>query len=180
MKPLADRSIRPARPGDEPIVLGMIRALAGFEKLEHEVAATEVMLRQALFEEPARAECLLAFEGERPVGFAVFFHNFSTFAGRPGIYLEDLFVLPERRGAGIGKALFEAVARAACERGCARMEWAVLDWNQKAIDFYEKLGARAMDEWTVYRLSGEALERAGRGAPRGAAGGSRSAGSREP
>jgi GNAT superfamily N-acetyltransferase len=160
---------RPATPRDTSTILGLIRAIAEYERLSHEVVATEDLIRRHLFPEDGGrtyAECLLAEVGDEPVGFALFFHNFSTFLGRPGMYLEDLFVRPEHRGRGVGKALLLRVAAIARERGCGRMEWAVLDWNRPAIEFYESLGAVAMDGWTVYRLAGEALDAAAeRGTP---------------
>lgn len=147
-----------------PAIAALIRGLAEYEKLEREVVMTEELLTANLFGERAYAETVLAEEPERTaVGFALFFHNFSTFLGRPGIYLEDLFVLPAFRGRGIGKALLAHLARLAVERGCGRLEWAVLDWNRPAIGFYESLGARPNSEWTVYRLTGEALARLGWG-----------------
>ncbi len=152
-------SIRPADPDDAALILAFIRGLADYERLSHEVEATEKKLRGTLFPahgQPA-AECLLAFEGETPAGFALFFTNFSTFLAKPGIYLEDLFVQPAFRGRGIGKALLLHVAKLANARGCGRMEWAVLDWNQPAIDFYESLGAERKTDWTVCRLTGAAL-----------------------
>jgi GNAT superfamily N-acetyltransferase len=149
--------IAPATPSDVIALLQLIRGLAEYEKLSHEVSATADGLHAALFGPRPVAEAVLARLGETPVGFAVFFHNFSTFVGRPGIYLEDLFVLPEHRGKGIGKALLLYVAELANERGCGRLEWAVLDWNKPAIEFYRGLGARAMDEWTLYRVTGEPL-----------------------
>jgi GNAT superfamily N-acetyltransferase len=149
--------IAPATPSDVPALLQLIRGLAEYEKLSHEVSATADGLHAALFGSRPVAEAILARLGGEAVGFAVFFHKFSTFVGRPGIYLEDLFVLPEHRGKGIGKALLLHVAALASERGCGRFEWAVLDWNKPAIEFYRGLGARAMDEWTLYRLSGEPL-----------------------
>jgi GNAT superfamily N-acetyltransferase len=149
--------IRAATRDDVPAIAGLIRGLARYEKLEHDVVMTEDLLDTALFGERQYAEVLLAEEDGRPVGFALFFHNFSTFLGRPGIYLEDLFVLPELRGRGIGRMLLMNLARLAVERGCGRLEWAVLDWNQDAIGFYERIGARPNSEWTVYRLTGEAL-----------------------
>ena len=151
--------IRPARPGDVADILRLIKALAEYEKLSHEVVATEAALAQALFGPRPAAEVLLAEEDGRSVGFALFFQNFSTFLGKPGIYLEDLFVEPAFRGRGIGRDLLRAIARLAVERGCGRFEWAVLDWNAPAIGFYKSLGARPMDDWTVMRLTGEALER---------------------
>ena len=150
-------SIRPATHNDVPVIAELIRGLARFEKLEHEVVMTEDMLTAGLFGERPYAEVLLADDEEQPVGFALFFHNFSTFLGRPGIYLEDLFVVPEHRGKGIGQLLLATLARLAVERGCGRLEWAVLDWNQEAIRFYERLGARPNSDWTIYRLTGESL-----------------------
>lgn len=154
--------IRPAEPGDVPVVADLIRQLAQFEKLENEVVLTEELLSAGLFGPRPYAEAMLAEEDGRPVGFALFFHNFSTFLARPGMYLEDLFVLPEHRGRGVGRALFANLANIAVERGCGRLEWAVLNWNHDAIRFYERLGARPNSEWTVYRLSGEALRSLGR------------------
>jgi GNAT superfamily N-acetyltransferase len=154
-------SIRPATIGDVALILEFIRALAEFEKLSDEVEATEGKLRATLFPaggHPA-AECRLAFLDDTPAGFAIFLTNYSTFLARPGLYLEDLFVKPELRGRGIGKALLLDLARLANERGCGRMEWTVLDWNQRAIAFYESIGARRMPEWQICRLSGAALER---------------------
>jgi len=149
--------LRSAEPGDVSVIAELIRGLARYEKLEDQVEMTEELLATALFGERPYAEVVLAEDGGRPVGFALFFHNFSTFLGRPGIYLEDLFVLPEHRGSGIGRMLLAHLARLAVERGCGRLEWAVLDWNRDAIGFYERLGARPNSEWTVYRLTGEAL-----------------------
>jgi len=140
-----------------PVIAVLIRGLARFEKLEQEVVMTEELLAAGLFGKRPYAEVVLAEDDGRPVGFALFFHNFSTFLGRPGIYLEDLFVLHEHRGSGIGRMLLAHLARLAVERGCGRVEWAVLDWNRDAIKFYERLGARPNSDWTVYRLSGEAL-----------------------
>jgi GNAT superfamily N-acetyltransferase len=150
-------TIRPAGREDIPLVLGFIRDLARYERLEHEVTASEAELQEALFGAHRYAEVVFACDGGQPVGFALFFHNFSTFKGRPGIYLEDLFVRPEARGRGIGKRLLAWLARTAVERRCARLEWAVLDWNEPSIGFYRSLGAVAMDEWTTFRLTGEAL-----------------------
>ncbi|HUN70907.1 MAG TPA: GNAT family N-acetyltransferase [Steroidobacteraceae bacterium] len=150
-------TIRPAGRDDVPVVLEFIRDLARYERLEHEVSATEAQLRAALFGERRYAEVVFACRGAEPVGFALYFHNFSTFKGRPGIYLEDLFVRPEARGRGIGKQLLAYLAHTAVERGCARLEWAVLDWNEPSIGFYRSLGAVPMNEWTVFRLTGEAL-----------------------
>jgi len=150
-------SIRPATRNDVPVIAELIRGLARFEKLEHEVVMTEDLLATALFGERQYAEVLLAEDEGLAVGFALFFHNFSTFLGRPGIYLEDLFVMPEHRSKGIGRLLLASLARLAVERGCGRLEWAVLDWNREAIRFYERLGARPNSDWTIYRLTGEAL-----------------------
>jgi GNAT superfamily N-acetyltransferase len=149
--------LRSATRDDVPVIAELIRGLARFEKLEHEVVMTEALLDVGLFGDRPYAEVVLAEDDGRPVGFALFFHNFSTFLGRPGIYLEDLFVLPEQRGKGIGRMLLAHLARVAVERGCRRMEWAVLDWNRDAIQFYERLGATPNSDWTVYRLTGEAL-----------------------
>ena len=154
-------AIRPARPDDVGAILRLIRALAEYEKLAHEVVATEDALRQSLFGARPAAEVLLAEEGGQAVGMALFFQNYSTFLAKPGIYLEDLFVEPAHRGRGIGKALLQAVARLAVQRGCGRFEWSVLDWNKPAIEFYEALGARAMSDWTIMRVTGEALRRLG-------------------
>ncbi len=145
-------AIRRATEADVPLVLSFIRALAAYEKIAHEVIATEEMLRESLFGPEKAAEAVLAYWGAEPAGYAVFFHNFSTNAGKRGVYLEDLFVHDEYRGRGIGKALFDYVADVARGRGCARMNWAALKWNRKAIEFYESLGARALADWTVFRL----------------------------
>ncbi|MCH8862860.1 MAG: GNAT family N-acetyltransferase [Proteobacteria bacterium] len=161
----SDISIRFATEADAGLIMAFINDLAEYEKLTHEVTASADDIRASLFGEHAFAECLLAFgRSEAPgdgesLGFALFFHNYSTFLGKPGMYLEDLFVKPEARGRGIGKRLLERLAQIARERGLARLEWAVLDWNNPAIEFYESLDAEAMDDWTVFRLSGEALER---------------------
>ena len=151
--------IRPARVEDVPLILELIRDLATYERAPEEVAATEEQLVTVLFGEKPVAEVLLAFEGKSPVGFAVFFHNFSTWLGRPGLYLEDLFVKPEKRGKGYGRALLVDLAKIARDRGCGRMEWAVLNWNDPAIQFYRKLGATPMDEWTVFRLTRDGIAR---------------------
>jgi GNAT superfamily N-acetyltransferase len=153
--------IRSASVADVPDILRLIRALAEYEKLSHEVVATEAALARALFGPRPAAEVLLAEQDGRSVGFALFFQNFSTFLGKPGIYLEDLFVEPAFRGRGIGRDLLRAIARLAVERGCGRFEWAVLDWNAPAIGFYKSLGARPLDDWTVMRLTGEALHKLG-------------------
>ena len=153
---MGDFSIRFAARGDIPAVLGFIRALAAYENMENQVIANEALLETWIFEKK-RAEVLLAFEGETPVGFALFFHNFSTWLGRAGIYLEDLFVLPEYRGKGYGKLLLKRLARIAVQRGCGRLEWACLDWNEPAVAFYKAVGAAPLDEWTTYRVTGDAL-----------------------
>jgi GNAT superfamily N-acetyltransferase len=156
MRPL----IRAATPADVPLILDFIRRLADYEKLSAEVTATEDQLRATLFPEGAApvAHCVLAFaEGGAPAGFAIYFFNYSTFLAKPGLYLEDLFVRPEVRGRGFGKALLLHLAKLAHARGCGRMEWSVLDWNQPAIEFYESLGARRMKEWQICRLTGAAL-----------------------
>ena len=150
-------AIRPATAADVPIILELIRALATYERAPNDVTATEDGLSKVLFGEKPAAEVLLAFENETAVGFAVFFHNFSTWLGRPGLYLEDLFVRPEDRGKGYGRALLIHLAKIARNRGCGRMEWAVLDWNEPAIQFYRKLGAKSMDEWTVFRLKRDGI-----------------------
>ncbi len=149
--------IRDATVDDVPVIAELIRDLARFEKLEHEVLMTDELLAAGLFGERPYAEVLLAEDEGKALGFALFFHNFSTFLGRPGIYLEDLFVRPEYRGRGIGRLLLVHLAKLAVERGSGRLEWAVLDWNRDAIGFYERLGARPNSDWTVYRLTGEAL-----------------------
>jgi GNAT superfamily N-acetyltransferase len=150
-------TIRPARESEVPVILQFIRDLAVYEHLEHEAVATEESLRKSLFGPRPYAEVVFACVAEEPVGFALFFHNYSTFLGRPGIYLEDLFVRPEARGQGIGKRLLTWLAQLAVERGCGRLEWAVLDWNEPSIAFYESLGAKPMDEWRIFRLTGPAL-----------------------
>jgi GNAT superfamily N-acetyltransferase len=154
-------NIRPATPADIPLVLRFIQDLAEYEKLSHEVVATEATLLATLFPTDGRAaaECILAFDDKEPAGFAIFFSTYSTFLARPGLYLEDLFVIPVKRGRGIGKALILHLAKLANTRGCGRMEWSVLDWNQTAIDFYEALGARRLTEWTTCRLTGDGLRR---------------------
>ena len=149
--------IRPACVADVPIILKLIRDLATYERAPNEVTATEEQLVDVLFGEKPAAEVLLAFEKDTPVGFALFFHNFSTWLGRPGLYLEDLFVKPEARGKGFGRALLVDLARIARDRGCGRMEWAVLNWNDPAIKFYRALGAKPMDEWTVFRLTRDGI-----------------------
>lgn len=149
--------IREATPDDTPTIAALIRALADYERLAHEVVLDEDELRTHLFGERRYAEVILAEHDGEVVGFALFFHNFSTFLGKPGIYLEDLFVQPEHRGGGHGRALLAHLAKLAVERGCGRLEWSVLDWNGPSIAFYRSLGAVAMDDWTTYRLAGDAL-----------------------
>ncbi len=159
---MADYRFRFATEKDCRLILKFIRSLAKYEKMEDEVVATEALLRVWLFEKK-KAEVLFVMDGEKEVGFALFFHNFSTFLGRAGIYLEDLYVRPAYRGKGYGKALLKELAHVAVTRGCGRLEWACLNWNQPSIDFYKSLGAEAMDEWTVYRAAGDTLqEMAGR------------------
>lgn len=152
-------TFRFAQPEDAALILRFVRALAEYEKLSDEVVATEELLREWIFEK-GKAEVLFAVADGEEVGFALFFHNFSTFLGRAGIYLEDLFVLPEQRGHGYGKALLKHLAAIAVERGCGRLEWSCLDWNTPSIAFYKSMGATPMDGWTVYRLTGETLKRA--------------------
>lgn len=153
--------IRPATPEDVPQILDFIKQLAEYEKLSHIVVATEEMLHETLFGAHPAAEVVLASlnEGAPPVGFALFFTNFSTFLARPGLYLEDLFVAPQHRGCGAGKALLKHLAKIAKERNYGRFEWSVLDWNEPSINFYKSMGAVPMDEWTVFRVTGEALEK---------------------
>ncbi len=150
-------SIRPATRADLPLIAQFIRDLADYEKLAHEVRFDEATLGEKLFGARPYAEVVIGEIDGAAQGFALFFHNFSTFEGRPGIYLEDLFVRPEARGSGLGKALLAHLAKLCVERGCARLEWSVLDWNAPAIGFYQGLGARMMDEWTVMRVDGDAL-----------------------
>jgi GNAT superfamily N-acetyltransferase len=155
-------AIRPATVADVSAIAELIRGLAVYEKLEEDITMTEELLATNLFGPQRYAETLLAEESGKPIGFALFFYNFSTFLALPGIYLEDLFVVAEHRGHGVGRALFKELARIAVERGCGRLEWSVLDWNRDAIGFYERLGAKPSSEWTVYRLAGEALTELGR------------------
>ena len=149
-------TIRPAVPGDEGKILEFVRALAVYEKMEDQVVGTEELFRHWMFEKKT-VEAVFVLDGDKEVGMALFFHNFSTFLGRGGIYLEDLFVLPEYRGWGFGKALLRHLAQLALERGCGRLEWSCLDWNTPSIRFYESLDAQAMDQWTTYRLTGDSL-----------------------
>ena len=153
MKQVTDFKIRPACLEDVPVILQLIYDLATYERAPDEVSATEEQLVEVLFGEKPAAEVLLAFEEESPVGFAVYFYNFSTWLGQPGLYLEDLFVKPDKRGNGYGRALLVELANIARDRDCGRMEWAVLDWNEPAIKFYRALGAKPMHEWTVFRLT---------------------------
>jgi GNAT superfamily N-acetyltransferase len=150
-------TIRAATPVDVPLILHFIRGLAVYERLAHECVATEASLERTLFSAKPAAEVVLAFVDEQPAGFALFFHNYSTFLAQPGLYLEDLFVDPSFRGQGIGRALLAHLAMIAEARDCGRFEWSVLDWNTDAIGFYEKLGARGMTDWTVHRVTGDAL-----------------------
>ena len=150
-------TICPATPADIPTILGLIRNLAEYERAPNDVVATEEGLREVLFGKRPSAEVVLAMEGSTAVGFAVFFHNFSTWLGRPGLYLEDLFVRPDARGKGYGRALLVHLAKIAAERGCGRMEWAVLDWNEPAIKFYRTLGAAPNEEWTIFRLTSDKI-----------------------
>lgn len=158
--------IKPATPADVPVILQLIRELAQFERLLHEVTATEQQLREQLFGARPSAEVAIARLSDEVAGFALYFHNFSTFLAKPGIYLEDLYVRQKFRGQGCGEALLRHLARTALERGCGRVEWSVLDWNQRAIDFYKSLGAVPMDQWTVHRVTGEALSKLGSGPTR--------------
>ena len=159
MKRQNNFEIHSARVEDVPVILELIRDLATYERAPDEVIATEEQLVAVLFGEKPVAEVLLAFEGKSPVGFAVFFHNFSTWLGRPGLYLEDLFVKLEERGKGYGRALLVELAKIARDRGCGRMEWAVLNWNERAIKFYRALGAEPLNEWTVFRLTRDEIAR---------------------
>ncbi len=152
-------TIRHAEETDVPLILDLIKGIAAYEKLSHEVVATEALLKENLFGDKRFAEVVLGYEKDTPVGFALFFHNFSTFTGRPGIYLEDLFVYDQYRGRGYGKVLLLYLAKIAHERNCSRFEWAVLDWNTPAIDFYNSLGAKQMKEWIITRVAGGDLVR---------------------
>jgi GNAT superfamily N-acetyltransferase len=155
----SDFRIEPATAHDVPLILKFIKGLAEYERLTHEVVATEESLRNTLFGPHRFAEVVIGYSGTEPAGFALFFHNYSTFLGRPGIYIEDIFVLPEWRRKGLGRRLLVYIARLAVERNCGRVEWSVLDWNEPALRFYRSIGAQAMDEWTVYRLAGDALKK---------------------
>jgi GNAT superfamily N-acetyltransferase len=154
----AELVLRDAVPGDEELVAWFVRALAEYERLSHKARGTAADFRHALFGSPPRAWALLAELEARPVGFALWFYNFSTFEAKPGLYVEDVFVVQEHRGRGIGRAIFRHLARRALEEGCTRMQWWVLNWNAPAIAFYRSIGAAPMDEWTVQRLDGEALK----------------------
>jgi GNAT superfamily N-acetyltransferase len=158
MKTLAtDLHIAPARPGDVELIVTLIRELAEFERLLHEVRIAPDDLRRDLFGARPYAEAVIARVGDEAVGFALWFHNYSTFLAKPGLYLEDLFVLPEWRGQGVGRRLLSHLARIAVARGCGRMEWSVLDWNEPAMGFYRKLGATVMEDWRICRLTGDTL-----------------------
>jgi GNAT superfamily N-acetyltransferase len=151
--------IKHARKNDVPLILSFINQLAEYEKLSQEVVATEALLEEFLFGDKTYAEVVIGYLDAKPVGLALFFHNFSTFSGRPGIYLEDLFVLPESRGQRVGEKLLAYLASLAKERNCARLEWSVLDWNEPAISFYKRMGAVPMNEWTTFRVTGQALDK---------------------
>lgn len=151
-------SIKPASTTDVPLLFSFIKELAEYEKLSHDVIATEEGLRKTLFGDHPYAEVVIGYLDHQPVSFALYFHNYSTFLGQPGIYLEDLYVKPEARGLRIGQKMLAYLAQLAKERKCGRLEWSVLNWNESAISFYEKLGAKAMDEWTVYRVTGQELD----------------------
>ena len=154
---MADVTLLPARAEDAPVILRLITALGEYEKLSHEIVATEEGIREALFGPSPAAEAIIAWSGAEPIGFALFFHNFSTFLGRRGLYLEDLFVVPAWRGRGVGKQLLSHLAGIAIARNCGRMEWAVLDWNAPAIGFYDRLGATVLKDWRICRLTGDGL-----------------------
>jgi GNAT superfamily N-acetyltransferase len=156
---MAQIRVRPATPDDVPLIVTFIHELASYEKLAHEVVTREADMHAALFGERPVIEAVIASADGEPVGYALFFPTFSTFLGKPGLYLEDLYVRPAARGAGAGRRLLEHLARVVVERGWGRLEWSVLDWNEPSIAFYKKMGAKAMDEWTVFRISGEELKR---------------------
>jgi GNAT superfamily N-acetyltransferase len=156
---IQDLTIRFASEEDVPLILCLIRGLAEYEKLENDVVVSEELLKENLFSKRRMAEVLIAEYKNEPAGFALFFHNFSTFLGKAGIYLEDIFVKPEYRGRGIGKTLLSYLGKLALERDCGRIEWSVLDWNEPAIQFYKKLGAKPMDEWTIFRVSGDSINK---------------------
>lgn len=158
---LSSFQIRAATNSDVPVILSFIKKLADYERLSHEVVASEKILRETLFGRRRTAEVAIGYFKRKPVGFVIFFHNYSTFLGRPGIYIEDLFVDEEFRRRGFGGAFLRYVARLAQERQCGRLEWSVLDWNEPAINFYKRLGAAAMGEWTVFRLTGDSLAKLG-------------------
>lgn len=151
--------IKQATVDDVPLILTFIKELADYEKLSHEVVATETLLRETLFGQHAHAEVIFGYLNDKPISFAIYFHNFSTFIGRSGLYLEDLFVKKEARGHGVGQKMLSYLANLAKKRQCGRFEWWVLDWNEPAIGFYKRIGAQAMDEWTVYRVTGDALDK---------------------
>lgn len=154
---LSDFEIRPAVVDDVPLILSFIKKLADYERLAHEVVATEESLKKTLFDARKTAEVAIGYFQNKPIGLVLFFHNYSTFLGRPGLYIEDLFVDESYRGSGFGAALLRYVARLAVERNCGRLEWSVLDWNKPAVDFYTKLGAVPMSDWTVFRVTGQSL-----------------------
>jgi GNAT superfamily N-acetyltransferase len=156
---IADFTIKPATKKDVPVILAFIRKLADYERLSHEVVATEELLQRTIFGQRRTAEVAIGYFRNEPVGFVLFFHNFSTFLGRPGIYIEDLFVDESFRRRGFGGALLAHIAKLAAVRDCGRLEWSVLDWNEPAINFYQKLGAVPMKEWTVFRVTGDNLQR---------------------
>jgi len=162
---MSNITIRPAREDEVPLVLQFVRELAEYEHLLHEAVASEERVRRDLFGPRPYAEVVFACLDDEPVGFALFFHNYSTFVGKPGIYLEDLFVRPGVRGKGLGKALLTWLAAEAVRRDCGRLEWSVLDWNEPSIRFYKGLGAKPMDEWTIFRLTGDALTALAQGSP---------------
>jgi GNAT superfamily N-acetyltransferase len=162
---VSDLHIRPVSENDVALLLTFIKELATYERLADKVVTTELVLRESLFGIRPAAEALIAYLGDEPVAYAIWFYNFSSFTGRPGLYIEDIYVRPHARGRGVGKALLLHLARLAKERSCARMEWAVLDWNEPAINFYKGLGARLMDEWTTFRLDARELSRLAEGPP---------------